>query len=100
MFGLIKRWREYRRRKRILKDIKKAKWYFTTNQENFLCNCFFKVDWTRYTTTSCIEAIIPEFNRETLEGDKFYVGREAWWPTAERDARIKAFDKLIEIYSK
>lgn len=99
MFEPIKRWREYRRRKNPLKDIKKAKWYFTTNQENFLCSCFFRVDWKRYTTTSCIEAIIPEFNRETLEGDKSRTGA-AWWHIADREARLKAFDKLIEIYSK
>lgn len=36
----------------------------------------------------------PEFNRVFLGGEnKLY-----WWPMSDIESRIKAFDKLIEIY--
>lgn len=45
-----------------------------------------------------IGSIIPEFNRDFL--DAKYKERLAWWDIYDRESRIKAFDKLIEVYSK
>ena len=99
MFGFIKRWMERRRRKSILKDIKKAKQFYVNGRERFMCKCFFRVDCIKYTYYPLIRQRIPEFIPETFgisQGDiPFY-----WWPTSDRESRIKAFDKLIEIYSK
>lgn len=43
-----------------------------------------------------IEELIPEFNPEFLGGKKGFF----WWDTIDKESRIKAFDKLIKIYSK
>ncbi len=90
---------ERRRRKAILKDIKKAKRYYTTGEENFMCMCFFRADRHKYIHYEEIHKLIPEFNRETM-GAKTPPRCSAWWGPCDRESRIKAFDKLIEIYSK
>lgn len=50
MFEFIKQWKERRRRKAILKDIKKAKQFYINRSERFMCNCFFRVDFVKYNT--------------------------------------------------
>lgn len=99
MFGFIKRWKERRRRKAILKDIKKAKQFYVNRRERFMCKCFFRVDFVKYPYYDVIRQRIPEFKPDTFNADpnNFY---GAWWDPRDRDSRIKAFDKLIEIYSK
>ena len=99
MFKFIKRWNERRRRKAILKDIKKAKQYYTDCVEVFMCHCFRRVNFDKYYNYESIHKLIPEFNREYLGSsiDKKYA---IWWLTRDRESRIKAFDKLIEIYSE
>lgn len=87
--------KEYHRR-RILRDIKKAKRYFQEGKVDYMCFAFRAVD-TKYRYKS-INNIIPEFNREFLNA--YYKEIQAWWPWSDRESRIKAFDKLIEIYSK
>lgn len=98
MFGFIKRWMERRRRKAILKDIKEAEYIYRCGQPHFMCHCFMKVDYDKYGCYENIREIIPEFKPETfnirLAGDC-----HVWWPPSDRKSRIKAFDKLIEIYS-
>ena len=98
MIKLIKKWREKRRRKRILKIIKDAKKCFLEGREEFMCLCFAEV-YPKFldggTLTWNIQKLIPEFNRETL-GATTSKDSNAWW--LSKRSRIEAFDKLIEIY--
>lgn len=84
------------RRRRILRDIKKAKRYFQEGKNDFMCHCFMSVS-TKYCKYP-IDSIIPEFNRDFLNAN-FNIGH-VWWSWLDRESRIKAFDKLIETYSK
>ena len=86
--------KEYRRR-RILKDIKAAKLYYQEGGTVFMCYAFMRVN-TKYHKKP-IDSIIPEFNQEFL--DAKYKGSTVWWDLFDRKSRIKAFDKLIEVYS-
>lgn len=63
-----------------------------------MCSCFCKVDENKYYCYSYIHKIIPEYTPKTF-GSKARTGA-LWWPHTDRESRIKAFDKLIEIYSK
>ena len=45
-----------------------------------------------------IGSIIPEFNKDFL--NSHYKDGRVWWSWLDRESRIKAFDKLIEVYSK
>jgi hypothetical protein len=86
--------KEYRRR-RILRDIKKAKRYFEKREADYMCYSFMLVSFKYYNP---INSIIPEFNREFLNAK--YERSIVWWDVNDRESRIKAFDKLIEVYSK
>lgn len=97
MFEFIKRWQERRRRESILRDIKKAKQIFLTDKGRFMCLCFKEVNYYKYISTEDIQKRIPEFNRKFCEAT---LNSPAWWPYVDRESRIKAFDKLIETYSK
>lgn len=104
MIKLINKWQEKRRRKRILKIIKAAKYYFIDGQESFMCFCFAKA-YPEFLEgagglTNKIQKLIPEFNRETL-GATTYKNCSVWWHGDKQDeCRIEAFDKLIEIYER
>jgi hypothetical protein len=98
MFEFIKRWKERRRRKAILEDIKKAKQYYTEEHEIFMCICFQRVNFYKYRNYESIHKLIPEFNREYL-GSYMDERYHVWWFISDRESRIKAFDKLIKIYS-
>lgn len=87
--------KEYRRR-RILRDIKKAKRYFEEEKVSYMCLSFMMAD-AKYCKKP-IDSIIPEFNRDFLNAK--YEGAYIWWNRNDRDSRIKAYDKLIEVYSK
>ena len=84
MFGFIKRWKELRRRKAILGDIKKAKQYYTDGVEAFMCHCFKCVNYEKYHDYESIHKLIPEFNREYLGSyiDKKY---SIWWRKYDRE---------------
>lgn len=95
----IKNWIGRRRCKSILKDIKKAKDIYLRHESDFMCICFSRVDDKKYRSTNKLQKRIPEFNREFLEAknpDRCIV----WWPSDDRESRIEAFDKLIEVYSR
>lgn len=96
---LLKNWidrmREERLRKRVLEDILIAKEIFLEGYDPFMCNCF-RIANSKYFRTP-IENTIPEFTKEIL-GSKSE--SRVWWSMYDRESRIKAFDKLIEIYSK
>lgn len=103
MINLIKKWQERRRRKRILKIIKAAKQCFIEGKESFMCHCFITA-YPKFWNfeggfTKMIQKLIPEFNRETL-GATTSKNMTAWWDITDRESRIKAFDKLIEIYER
>ena len=95
----IKNWIECRRRKSILKDIKKAKVLNLRHRSDYMCHCFFRVNSIKYWDSDKIQKRIPEFNREFLKA-KLSCRCRAWWDTDDRNSRIEAFDKLIEIYSR
>ena len=89
-----------KRRKRTLKDIKKAKKVYLDGLEDFMCLCFQHVDRDKYQCVEDIQKYIPEFNRTYLNAEKSASYYSRWWVTCDRESRIKAFDKLIELYSK
>lgn len=99
MFEFIKRWNERRRRKAILKDIETAKDIYLKEVTNYMCHSFRWVDRNRYKTYYKIRKRIPEFKPNTFNADPSDI-EGAWWPARDRKSRIKAFDKLIEIYIK
>lgn len=93
--------KEKQRRKEILKDIKKAKQIFLEEQMCFMCHCFRRVNPKKYDNVIEIRKIIPEFKPTTFtKGFNPNNYFNAWWSITDRKSRIKAFDKLIEIYSK
>lgn len=93
--------KEKQRKKKILKDIKKAKQIFLKEEAHFMCHCFQKVNPQKYDTIVNIRKTIPEFQPLTFikifNPDRYF---KTWWPITDKESRIKAFDKLIEIYSK
>lgn len=95
----IKQWKERRRRKSILKDIKKAKDFYLSYRSKYMCLCFMHVNDRKYGTSIKIRKRIPEFNREFLEAKNNY-DNGVWWLSDDRESRIEAFDKLIEVYSR
>ena len=84
------------RRRRILRDIKKAKRYFEEGKIDYMCLSFMMVDM-KYGKKP-IDSIIPEFNRDFLNAK--YKISSIWWDSDDRYSRIKAYNKLIEVYSK
>ena len=94
------RHKENKEKKEILEDIKKAKQIFLKEEARFMCHCFRKINPRKYDTVVNIGKIIPEFKPITfiknVNPNKYF---GAWWPITDRESRIKAFDKLIEIYS-
>lgn len=97
----IKQWKERRRRKSILEDIKKAKALYLRHESSYMCVCFSCVDGKKYGWGSNqICERIPEFNREFLNAIETSCDTGPWWPSGDRKSRIDAFDKLIEIYSR
>lgn len=93
-----KKWRLNKRNTQTLEDIKKAKWYYTEGREHFMCICFQRVNFDKYNSYESIHKLIPEFNREIL-GSYIDEKHSIWWFVSDRESRIKAFDKLIEIYT-
>lgn len=102
MLQRLKTWfanyKEKRRRKQILKDIKKAQQIFLNKEETFMCYCFRDVNREKYLGWNEIHKVIPEFRPQTFGLDIPPNG--AWWSALDRKSRLKAFDKLIEIYSE
>ena len=85
------------KRKRLLKIIKEAKKAYLNGEYGYMCHCFQGVHdkWHSYED---IVKNIPEFKPSTFNLDCDYHG--AWWAYDEVELRIKAFNTLIEIYSK
>jgi hypothetical protein len=87
---------------------KKAQEYSKGHQEGkkiymsykipYMCHCFMIVDYDKYGRPEKISEIIPEFKPETFNANKPY--HYPWWNPIDREPRIKALNKLIEIYSK
>lgn len=89
--------KEYRRR-RILRDIKKAKEFYEMRITDYMCSSFILVSKKYY--REHIDSIIPEFNQDFLNAEYKRDYIYPWWDISDRDSRIKAFDKLIEVYSQ
>ena len=99
MFGFIKWLFRHRGDNDILTDIKKAKDIYVRGMSIGMCHSFYILNNKRYTSYNKIRRRIPEFKPETFNVNpkewELY-----WWKISDSDSRIKAFDKLIEIYSK
>ena len=104
MFDFIESWKKRRvmrkRRKRTLKDIKEAKKVYLDYKENYMCLCFRRVDKDKYRYLEDIQKYIPEFNRTDMNAEIWAFYNSQWWDICDRESRINAFDKLIELYSK
>lgn len=98
MFGFIKRWYRHHRYDGTLKDIKKAKDIYVSGSTIGMCQSFSWVNNIAYGNYAKIRERIPEFKPETFNVDPELLD-DFWWRLSDRDSRIKAFDKLIEIYS-
>lgn len=98
----IKSWfsnyRKEQRRKQTLEIIKKAKQAYLDGKEPCMCFCFWRVEPLLSSSRSLAKRI-PEFKPSTFGLNKDDISG-LWWPSNDRASRIKAFDKLIEIYSK
>ena len=82
------------------KIVKKAKKAYTNGDERFMCLCFKHVDKDKYACLEDIQKYIPEFNQTYLNADEWASKYSQWWYVSDRESRFKAFDKLIELYSK
>ena len=83
-----------------LKVIKRAKENFKYHKYNkFMCPNMVKAYYVEVKEEASIykvRKLIPEFNPEFLGGEDSLF----WWHPTDKKSRIKAFDKLIKIYSK
>lgn len=98
MIQRIKNWFKNRRRKQTLKIIKKAKRVYLDGKEYCMCFSFMRVE-SSFLFYENIVKRIPEFTPSTF-GLHETKPNSVWWPITDRQSRINAFDKLIEIYSK
>ena len=94
----FKKWRLNKRNAQTLEDIKEAKECYVDGIEQFMCLCFRRVNYDKYKNEESMHKSIPEFNRENL-GAKLSERCSAWWLVTDVESRLKAFDKLIEIYT-
>lgn len=97
-FSKYRNYREKQRRKHTLEIIKKAKQVYLDGKENCMCFSFERVE-SSFLFYENIVKRIPEFTPSTF-GFHETNPNSVWWPITDRESRIKAFDKLIEIYSK
>lgn len=65
---------------------------------NYMCSSFSLASVKYY--REHIDSIIPEFNQDFLNAEYKRDYIYPWWDISDRDSRIKAFDKLIEVYSQ
>lgn len=102
MLHLIRKWVnnliERRRRKKTLEIIKKAKQAYLDHRSPFMCICFQMVAFPSCEYDDIVREI-HEFKPSTF-GVRVRNVKGGWWEMSDRESRIKAFDKLIEIYSK
>lgn len=98
MIQRIKNWFKNRRRKQTLEIIKQAKQAYLDGKECCMCFCFERVE-SSFLCYKDIVKRIPEFTPHTF-GLPFIGINSAWWDISDRESRINAFNKLIEIYSK
>lgn len=102
MIKRIKTWfsnyREKRRRKHTLEIIKRAKQAYLDHRSPFMCICFHIVHFSSFKHDDIVREI-PEFKPSTF-GVNVRNVKGGWWVMSDRQSRINAFDKLIEIYSK
>lgn len=85
----------------IVDILKEAKEFFLKSDKYIgMCECIkwvCKLDLTKYTSLCCIHQNIPEFNSIYLTGKDMPIF-QFWWPLCDQQSRIKAFDKLINLY--
>lgn len=105
MIQRIKNWfsnyKENRRREQILKTIKEAKQVYLDGKSPFMCVCFQMVYHNNF-PFCCYDDIVREIHefKPSTFGVRVRNVKGGWWEMSDRESRIKAFDKLIEIYSK
>lgn len=105
MLHLIRKWvnnlierRRIARRKKTLEIIKQAKQVYLDGKEYCMCFSFMRVE-DSFLSYENIAKRIPEFKPSTF-GIPETKQHDVWWPVKDRASRIKAFNKLNDIYSK
>lgn len=86
---------------KVVEVLQKAKDIFLHRIQLYMytgmCVCIKKaIDRNIDVSNELVNKNIPEFNPKFLEGTT--PDKPFWWPVSEHEARIKAFDKLIELY--
>lgn len=86
-----------------LEILKEARDLFLNNSDKYYFGmCFYigkacdRASVIHNVNIPYIEYLIPEFNRDFLDGG---VGLY-WWPLEDRKSRLRAFNKLIAIYEE
>lgn len=95
---------EIKTNKEILRKLKKAKKIFI--KDCLKCMCY-ALDRAQFRINLCNEVYgkpvcyeLLEYNRSFLNSTTETKEGAYWWPREDREARIKAFDKLIKLYKK
>lgn len=78
--------------------LREAKKTFLQRKDIGMCYALTLAYWNNYKFTyPKFSENIPEFNRKFLNPDSDF-NNPYWWDQNDIESRIKAFDKLIEIY--
>ena len=87
----------------IVDVLKEAKEFLLKSNKHYvggMCFCIESVcnqNNIKFTSTYCIKQNIPEFNSLYLAGIDEPI-QEYWWDPNDKQSRIEAFDKLINLY--
>jgi hypothetical protein len=106
---MIKIWNNFREwffyktisRNTKLAILKMAKMICEKHPEYGMCTSILitsEILLSRAAYTISLPKLLPQFNREYLGGNALY--GLYWWDPKDRESRLKAFDKLIELYTK
>ena len=89
----------------LIVDVLKEAKEFLSKSDKYLgmCECIkwvCKLNFIKYTTLRCIPQNIPEFNYLYLVSSKGMniPIHDYWWDPSDKQSRLEAFDKLIDLY--
>lgn len=88
----------------IVNVLKKTKQFLIKSDKYIgMCECIkcvCYINYIKYTTLQCIKQNIPEFSYLYLVSkiDMDVPVHDYWWDPSDKQSRIEAFDKLIDLY--
>lgn len=90
----------------LIVDVLKEAKEFLLKSDKYLgmCECIkcvCRLNFIKYTTLRCIPQNIPEFNYLYLVHSECMMVipiHDYWWDIDDKQSRIEAFDKLIDLY--